>query len=1055
MYLIVDKLDKNISVKCICGCVIFVYLFSVTSVGQLGSNAVWTWVKGDDRPFKYAVYGSKGISDAKNKPGSRRLAKSWTDLQGNFWLYGGVGYTDKPSISPDPRSLNDIWKYNPLTNEWTWMGGDSTYTSSGFYGTLGVASTANNPPVRDRPVSWRDNNGNLWLFGGSISGAQKNDLWKFDITTKLWTWIGGSSSVNEFGSYGTQGITNPSNYPGARSGASAWTDNSGIFWLYGGSGYAGSNAVISLADLWKYDPTTNLWTWVKGPNSPASISYGTQTIPSSSNSPGPRINGNSVTWVDALNNLWLFGGDDRNDLWKYDSSSNVWVWMKGDNTTTVEASVYGTKGVESPTNKPGTRDGAMSWVDNSGNFWMMGGDTYFNDLWKYNLVTNNWIWMSGSNAANALSIPGVRGVSNPANVPSARVDGCAWKDVSGNLWLLGGFARAGTRLANPHIQDDLWKYDIADNTWTWMSGVPDILRSIQNTVGIPSSYNRLGGRGDGVGFTDTNGNLWLWGGSSKDYTSVSGHTNISAGFSGEWWKYDKAVGEWTSMNVGSGFPGNIEKTYITENTSSILFMYDREFWRFNPVLNSWSKSAGNNTGTYANYGTQGVASSTNIPGSRSKQSFWKDNTGNFWMFGGSGYVTSGSSGNLNDLWKYDLANNQWTWYKGDYITNSYGVYGSKGISSPSNKPGARNSSICWTDAAGNLWLFGGNGYAATNIGFLTDLWRYDPVSNEWTWMAGDSTASKPMRFGTKGVADLLNRPGVRDGKAMWRDNAGYIWLFGGGTDPVTNWPRVYNDLWRYDPYTDRWAWVKGDSIYNYGGVYGTQNIGSLLNYPGGRMHAIGVVDNVNGFYLFGGYGYGTTAPGYLNDLWLINGNALPVQLLNFYGKEDNADIRLEWQTSMENQIEAYNIQKSYDGRDFSSIGYVVPQNSTVRKSYNYTDNDAFKNSEKVFYRLAIKQNGNNNYSTIIKFERKRQSIGLSLFPNPARSQVSVTVKSTRHVLAKLLVSDALGKKIMELDFDLAMGVNSKTIEVSGLEAGMYMISIITSGTNLVQKFIRK
>ena len=46
-----------------------------------------------------------------------------------------------------------------------------------------------------------------------------------------------------------------------------------------------------------------------------------------------------------------------------------WTWMKGDK-------VLNSNGVyDSPTNsKPGARTGAIGWKDNSGTFWMFGGN---------------------------------------------------------------------------------------------------------------------------------------------------------------------------------------------------------------------------------------------------------------------------------------------------------------------------------------------------------------------------------------------------------------------------------------------------------------------------------------------------------------------------------------------------------------------------------------------------------------------------------------------------------------------------------------------------------
>lgn len=57
----------------------------------------------------------------------------------------------------------------------------------------------------------------------------------------------------------------------------------------------------------------------------------------------------------------------------------------------------------------------------------------------------------------------------------------------------------------------------------------------------------------------------------------------------------------------------------------------------------------------------------------------------------------------------------WTWMKGDNTINQAGIYGTITVASSANKPGARNYSTTWTDANGNLWLFGGSGYSLSLI----------------------------------------------------------------------------------------------------------------------------------------------------------------------------------------------------------------------------------------------------------------------------------------------------------------------------------------------------
>jgi hypothetical protein len=187
-----------------------------------------------------------------NVPGARIEASGWTDSAGNLWLFGG---------SPGPKGqfnlLNDLWRFS--SGEWTWMGGSSTTDQSGTYGFEGVSAVTNAPGARAGALTWIDSSGNLWLFGGdgyaSTAGVYYflNDLWKYDAGQ--WTWVSGAKVVNQTGSYGTQGVPAAANVPGARYSALSWIDASGNLCLFGGTGFATSDAApYYLNDLWCYQP---------------------------------------------------------------------------------------------------------------------------------------------------------------------------------------------------------------------------------------------------------------------------------------------------------------------------------------------------------------------------------------------------------------------------------------------------------------------------------------------------------------------------------------------------------------------------------------------------------------------------------------------------------------------------------------------------------------------------------------------------------------------------------------------------------------------------------
>jgi hypothetical protein len=122
-----------------------------------------------------------------------------------------------------------------------------------------------------------------------------------------------------------------------------------------------------------------------------------------------------------------------------------------------------------------------------------------------------------------------------------------------------------------------------------------------------------------------------------------------------------------------------------------------------------------------------VAAATNVPTARGGTVSWTDASGNLWMFGGEGLdVPTHSYHRFNDLWRYSASSGAGTWVAGSSTFDAIGVYGTQGVAAATNVPGARAAAMGWTDASGNLWLFGGYQYDdATNTRFeMNDLWKY-------------------------------------------------------------------------------------------------------------------------------------------------------------------------------------------------------------------------------------------------------------------------------------------------------------------------------------------
>jgi len=452
----------------------------------------------------------------------------------------------------------------------------------------------------------------------------------------------------------------------------------------------------------------------------------------------------SPTASGSVNNTLRISFNDGQKDWNVErvfsgtAQAPQWTWVSGSNGPS-EVGSYGTQGTASGTNVPGARQGSIGWADIDSNLWLFGGfgfhtggpAAYLNDLWKFD--GTNWTWMGGTQLGNQLGIYGEQSVSAGTNQPGARSESAAASSVMGAAYLFGG---TGYGEVGAGVLNDLWSWN--GSQWTWLDGTKVANGSgVYGSLGVANAVNVPGGRSQSSAFLDVSGRPWVLAGTGYDKDGVSGYLN-------DLWKWDGT--DWTWMSGD------------------------------NVVLIDGI------------YGSLGVSNPANKPGAHSLHRSWVDVLGNFWIFGGYGRDKDGATGFLNHLFKWD--GNNWTWMSGGNTVDQNGVYGTLGVASAANTPGAHARSCSFRDPRGRLWFFGGEGRGSVGVeGFTNDLWMYD---GQWRWVSGASSTGAAGSYGTKGQANDTNIPPARKSHQCWVDFRGNLWVFGG-----TGAGGSLNDLWKY------------------------------------------------------------------------------------------------------------------------------------------------------------------------------------------------------------------------------------------------------------------
>jgi N-acetylneuraminic acid mutarotase len=447
------------------------------------------------------------------------------------------------------------------------------------------------------------------------------------------------------------------------------------------------------------------------------------------------------------------------------------------------------------------------------------------------LVSNSMasVWVGGSKSEGKFGAYGIQGVYDSMNNPGARYHSTIWAEPNGIVWVFGGEGIASVPGADGHL-NDLWKYSPVLNQWAWVDG-NDLIDQpgVYGTLGAYDAANIPGGRVGSAYWMDSNNIFWLFGG------------------------------------VGYDMNGNL----------GIL----NDLWRYSPVLNQWAWMGGMAIKDQIGiYGDKSVYDAFNIPGARALAACWVDPNDDVWLFGGQGYSAS-DSGYLNDLWKYSSALHQWAWMGGTQLENQAGSYGSLEVFRSTNVPGSRWGSFEWIDSDENLFIFGGFGSDENaNLGHLNDLWKYSTTLNQWALMGGTKQKDQSGIYGFRGIYDTANIPGGRYSGQAWVDSDEDVFIFGGqGYDEDDGDPNLglLNDIWKYDPDINQWAWISGAKLVNQVGVYGIKGAYSPEYYPGSRAGSAGWIDSYENVWLFGGTGLGEATGGYLNDMWRFHRGCIP------------------------------------------------------------------------------------------------------------------------------------------------------------------------------------
>ncbi len=179
---------------------------------------------------------------------------------------------------------------------------------------------------------------------------------------------------------------------------------------------------------------------------------------------------------------------------------------------------------------------------------------------------------------------------------------------------------------------------------------------------------------------------------------------------------------------------------------------------------------------------------------------------------------------------------------------------------------------------------------------------------------------------------------------------------------------------------------------------------------------------------------------------------LPVELVSFDGEHIKGVANyLSWQTASETNNDRFELERSFDGRDFELITTIAGFGTTAElNNYEFYDRD-FKTGEHYYRLKQVDLDGRFEYSQVLVLDVKAGDNEVSVFPNPAQDDISVSFANDVSGDFMLTVFSASGKQLMDKQINMN-GERTFNLNIEHLPKGVYYAELVDELNSLTQQF---
>jgi hypothetical protein len=183
---------------------------------------------------------------------------------------------------------------------------------------------------------------------------------------------------------------------------------------------------------------------------------------------------------------------------------------------------------------------------------------------------------------------------------------------------------------------------------------------------------------------------------------------------------------------------------------------------------------------------------------------------------------------------------------------------------------------------------------------------------------------------------------------------------------------------------------------------------------------------------------------------------LNTQMLPLNAYKTGNTVNLKWATASAYNCSYFEVWRSANGITFNElIGSVPAQNNGITH-IDYELNDNSPLDTRNYYRVKyFYKDGNATIGNIAYIDMQQIATFVSVYPNPARSALTLSHNSTGTETISVRILNSKGSLIYQSGFPAQKGINKYTIPAGALSNGVYIVQLISNSGSYTTRFVKE